>query len=66
MLDQSDVGKKKISSLNRHNFLTSEPILIKFKIESIANVDSESIAGVLSSETHKQETLFLDLHRRPH
>ena len=33
--------KRKFSTWNRHNFLTSEPILIKLKIKSIANISSE-------------------------
>ena len=51
----------KISTWNHHNFLTSEPILIKLEIFIIANIDSESIAGVLSSGNHKQKTFFYKL-----
>ena len=48
----------KISTWNHHNFLTSETILIKLEILIIVNIDSESIAGVLSSGNHKQKTFF--------
>ena len=51
----------KISTWNHHNFLTSEPILINLQIFIIANIDSESIAGVLSSGNHKQKTFLQKL-----
>ena len=51
-------GNTKILTCNRHNFLTYEPILVNLKIKSIANIDSESIAGVLSSGNHKQKTFL--------
>ena len=39
--------KRKISTWNRHNFLTCEPFLIKLKNTSFANIDSESIAAAV-------------------
>ena len=53
---------RKFSTWNRHNFLTSEPILKNLVDWKIASIDSESIAGVLSSENQNKETFFLALH----
>ena len=38
---------RKFSTWNHHNFLTSEPFLIKLKNKSIANIGSESIAATV-------------------
>ena len=46
--------------------MTSEPILKILLGRKIANIDSELIAGVLSSENQNKETFFLDLHTDPH
>ena len=54
--------KRKISTWNRHNFLTCEPFLIKLKNTSFANIDSESIAEVVLAGEARGKSNFEKWH----